>query len=65
MGYAACPQRELDEVQKLLKKEMMAAELACASREKAEAELSEVSLFESEPKCYKHFLLQQPLDDTS
>lgn len=45
MGYSDCPQGDLEEVQRLLKNEMMAVELACASREKAQAELKEVSLF--------------------
>lgn len=44
-----CPccrhQSDLEEVQKSLKKEMMAAELVYASREKAQAELKKVGLF--------------------
>uniref|UniRef100_A0A3Q0QRJ7 Uncharacterized protein n=1 Tax=Amphilophus citrinellus TaxID=61819 RepID=A0A3Q0QRJ7_AMPCI len=39
-------QGELEEVQKLLKKETMALELACASKEKVEAELKRVSYSE-------------------
>ncbi len=48
MGYSDCPQGDLEVVQRLLKKEMMAAELACASREKAQAELKTVGLLGDE-----------------
>lgn len=41
-----CSQGDLEEVQRLLKNETMALELTLASREKAQAELNKVSLFE-------------------
>ncbi|KAM7375298.1 hypothetical protein PAMA_014410 [Pampus argenteus] len=40
MGCSDCSQGDLDEVQRLLKKETMALELTLASREKAQAELN-------------------------
>lgn len=44
MVYSDCLQGDLEEVQRLLKKEMMATELVCASREKVQAELKKVGL---------------------
>lgn len=48
VGYgddAACVQGDLEEMERLLKRETMALELTLASREKAQAELSKVNLF--------------------
>lgn len=42
----------------------MAAELVCASRGKAQAELKKVGPFKSNVKVSKVFLQQQPLDDS-
>lgn len=43
MGCFDCPQGELEEGQRLLNKEIMSLELACFSRDKAQAELKKVS----------------------
>lgn len=45
MGCFDCPQGDLEEVQRLLKSEMMPLELACASWEKTQAKLENVSFF--------------------
>lgn len=42
--YLCCPQRDLEEVLKSLKKEMMATEMVVANRERAQAELNKVGL---------------------
>lgn len=42
-GCPSCPQEELEELQRVLKEERMAAEQVHASREKAQAELKKVS----------------------
>lgn len=39
------PQKDLEEVQTLLKKETTALEVACASRDKVQADLNKVSFF--------------------
>lgn len=52
-GCLDCPQGDLEEVQRLLKNEMMATEMTWAVREKAQAELKKVGLVES---CLKQLL---------
>lgn len=63
-GYLCCPQRDLEELQRLLKNEIMATEMIFANREQAQAELKKVGLFESYLKVSNVFHQQQLLDDS-